>query len=155
LAITATTLVIVVMATRPLGTDHIQDFQDRISGSMSTLRFALWQDLVEKLSQEPDYAVFGAGLRAIEETRGVYSHNSYLDLLFETGMIGLTLWAVFAFFTTLQGVAMLPWRIGLLPWLHAWLLTLFMYLTFSSIYLPFSWLVAALIWSQSRREVTA
>lgn len=151
LTILSIILVIGLLSVRSMGVDPLESLAFRFAMIGSSPRFVYWESIVTKLSN-PAFLVFGAGLRAAEEELGGYSHNSYLDLLFETGLIGFALWTLFAIFTTMRGIASLSQRAGLLPWLHVWLLTLFMFLSFSLMYNPFPWLVAALIWSQGENR---
>lgn len=104
-------------------------------------RLGMWKEILNDLPHE---LLLGKGLRTTEWTLGgMYSHNSYLDLLFETGLIGFVLWVFFAIFVTIRGLN--ARSAELLPWTHCWLLTLFMFLFFSLLYNPFPWLIAAII----------
>jgi len=49
-----------------------------------------WEQAV-RIPSPPELVTAGAGLRAVVVTAGEYTHNEYLRLLAETGLIGLTL----------------------------------------------------------------
>lgn len=132
---------------------HIQDTPaqlliTRFQLTATTPRFAMWEEILNKL---PSQLLLGKGLRSAEwALAGRYSHNSYMDLLFETGIIGFILWAFFAIFVAIKGFS--NRNAELLPWIHVWILTLFMILFFSLLYNPFLWLIAAILVGLSRRE---
>jgi len=108
-------------------------------------RFEAWNVLLEQGFKN---IVFGMGLRGSEQLlHDFYSHNSYLDLLVETGLVGFLLWFTFAFFISIKGIKSLQ-RPGVAPWVHAWFLLLLMFVTFSLVYNPFFWLLSAVIVSQ-------
>lgn len=111
----------------------------RFQLTATTPRLGMWKEV---LSDLPGQLLLGKGLRGAEWTLGgMYSHNSYLDLVFETGLIGFCLWALFAIFVTSLGLS--KRKLELLPWVHSWILTLFIFLFFSLLYNPFPWLIAA------------
>jgi len=53
-------------------------------------RFELWQRAIDAWFQSP---IWGNGLRHMYNTYGIASHNTYFQLLSETGLIGLTCFA--------------------------------------------------------------
>lgn len=120
----------------------------RFQLTITSPRFGMWTEI---LSDLPSHLLLGKGLRAGEYTLGgMYSHNSYMDLVFETGLIGSILWTFFAIFITVQGLG--KRNTELLPWIHSWLVIIFMFLFFSLLYNPFPWLVSAIIASKSQRS---
>ncbi len=61
---------------------------------MSFSRFYLWAVSIEQFFNHP---LFGGGLGSVAHLYGHESHNTVLQLLSETGLVGFTLFA--AFFT--------------------------------------------------------
>jgi len=114
---------------------------NRFQLTATTPRFGMWKEI---LSDLPSHLLLGAGLRSAEWTLGgMYSHNSYMDLLFETGLIGFILWAFFGVFILKQGLSRI--NVEFLPWIHSWLVIILMFLFFSSLYNPFLWIIAGVI----------
>jgi O-antigen ligase len=148
LVIGGSILAIALITVRPFNIEFIENLTYRFSKISSAPRFAMW----EELTRNPEGLILGSGLRAAEVTLEAYSHNSYLDVLFETGIIGLAFFGLFVLSTTKRGIVLLRWHSDLLPWFHSWLFTLFMFLTLSLVYNPFPWLIAGLLWSQRRKE---
>jgi O-antigen ligase len=105
-----------------------------------------WPAWVELLPMTLDHPLLGHGLRMVEVVlRGAYSHNSYLDLLLETGAIGLCIFALFGVLVIREGVRASAESADVLPWLHACVLTLLMFFFFSILYNPPFWIVAGVI----------
>lgn len=113
----------------------------RIELASVTPRFAMWATL---LNTELNPLV-GLGLRGVQEVLGgSYSHNTYLDIIFETGLIGMGIWGTVVFMVTIWGFAQMA-ELKVLPWVHTWLITLGMFASLSLAYNPFPWLVAAVL----------
>ncbi len=91
-------------------------------------------------------ALIGNGLRSNQENLfGSYSHNTYLDLLGETGLIGMLVWLAITGTITVQGVRAVRSTPSLTPWLVVWLMTLVFFYGFSLLVAPYYWFVAAVI----------
>ncbi|MEM2786429.1 MAG: O-antigen ligase family protein [Candidatus Nitrosotenuis sp.] len=125
----------------------------RFQLTASAPRFEMWRLLIER---GLDNVFFGKGLRGAEELlSGTYSHNSYLDLLVETGLIGFLIWSFFAFIVTSCALRRIDEQ-SLIPWVQCWILLIGVLAAFSLIYSPFLWVVAAVILScPSTRENNA
>lgn len=109
-----------------------------------------WPAWAKLLPMTLDHPIIGYGLRMGETVLGGhYSHNSYLDLLLETGIVGLCIYSLFVILVIKRGVRLSSEAADVLPWFHACLLTLFMFFFFSILYNPFSWVVAGVILAQS------
>ena len=109
-----------------------------------------WPAWAKLLPMTLDHPIIGYGLRMGETVlEGQYSHNSYLDLLLETGIVGLCIYLLFVILVIKRGVRLSSEAADVLPWFHACLLTLFMFFFFSILYNPFSWVVAGVILAQS------
>jgi hypothetical protein len=110
-------------------------------------RLKMWSILVS----EPSVFLLGAGLRSAEEALGgTYSHNSYLDLLYETGIVGFALWLSFALFVLKKGLALVNTAPETTPWVQSLFVVMMMMGTLSILYHPIFWIVAAVILSQCR-----
>ncbi|WP_157722029.1 O-antigen ligase family protein [Tumebacillus avium] len=112
-------------------------------------RFELWDRL---LANGTGDFWLGKGLRGSEQLLGgMYSHNSYLDLLVETGFVGLVLWGLFALFVSLKALQKLALA-DRVPWVQMWFLLLPMMFAFSFLYNPFFWLLAAVLTADAGGE---
>lgn len=110
----------------------------------TTPRFAMWQTLIENMKSDFN-PIVGQGLRGAEQAlEGKYSHNSYLDVLFETGVIGFSIWSLFVVFVTILAIRRLA-EPGWVPWAQSWLIILGMFLSLSAPYHPYVWMLAAVI----------
>lgn len=125
-------------------------FFDGSVGQMVLERFRLgagnrWELWSTVLNEEGQNFLIGSGLRGVEAVlSGRYSHNSYLDLIVETGIIGLFLWGLFIVLVSLRAIRLMRIR-AILPWIHSWFITLIFLVGFSLIYNPFLWLLGAVI----------
>lgn len=138
-------LVLLVGLVWSLFQGHVfQQIMQRFYMIATAERFGMW-DLL--LSEGVDNIWLGRGLRGAELLlAGKYSHNSFLDLLVETGLIGLILWVVFVGYLTGRGLRKLD-RCDVIPWVHAWCLLLPLMLGFSFLHNPFFWVLAAVLGS--------
>ncbi len=111
-------------------------------------RFTMWNTILASFSE---HLLIGTGLRSAEyRLGGMCSHNSYLDLLFESGLIGLGLWLIFVIFIIVKGKSIIDAE--LLPWFHSWVLVMFMFLFFSLLYNPFHWIIVSVILAQITKQ---
>lgn len=127
-----------------------QQVMTRVQLAAATPRFAMWASLFGT-----EFNPFvGLGLRGAEEAlAGKYSHNTYLDVLFETGLVGMIIWIVMISYVTWLGFKQMA-GLAFLPWIHTWLITLGMFASLSLTYNPFPWLLAAVIIGSGNREET-
>lgn len=110
-------------------------------------RFATWSTL----TTDPMQLSFGKGLRGTESMLGGrYSHNSYLDILFDTGVIGLLLWAAFSTHVFGQAYRSIKRSSETVPWLQSFIMILIMMLGFSIIFHPIFWVISGILLGQSR-----
>jgi hypothetical protein len=120
----------------------------RIDALATTPRFARWELL---LNQDTNF-LLGAGLRSSEIILGQHSENSYLDLIFEMGVVGFVVWAALTAYITSRLVLMAGRRPSITPWLMAWA-TLFVYfMGVSFIFHPLYWMVAGLALGQTSAD---
>ncbi|MBE7145199.1 O-antigen ligase family protein [Bacillus paranthracis] len=82
-----------------------------------------WHQIIPKFKESP---LIGDGARATEILlNGQYAENSYLEILYDTGLVGLFTWLIFLLFIIscgihffikkdINGVMFLPWLIGLI-----------------------------------------
>lgn len=87
--------------------------------------------------------VFGNGLRSNEVRLNTYSHNSYLDVSQEMGIVGTALWGAIA---ALIAVALFRYartNSAGIPWLPAYAVILVMMGSLSMLFMPYFWIVAA------------
>jgi O-antigen ligase len=109
------------------------------SGSRYEHRLVYWKAVAPAIYEGP---VTGHGLRAGQEIlHGTYVHNSYLDLLVDTGLIGLALYLGLVAIVGARAFRLASQDVQALPWLHGWLLALIFFANFSLLFNPFSWVV--------------
>lgn len=117
----------------------------RIALVASTPRFIMWKTLLHT-----DYnPIVGLGLRGTEEVLGMYSHNSYLDVIFEMGVVGFLLWVLIIGYVSLTYLSRLR-HLEWIPWIHTWLTMLVMFASVSLVYHPFSWVMVAVALGASK-----
>jgi len=78
--------------------------------------------------------LFGSGLMSLTEELGRFSHNTYIDVFIELGLVGFSAWMVFLMGVTLLWVRRV--QESTLPWFQLWLLTIVMSPAFSLLYNP-------------------
>ncbi|QIA26702.1 O-antigen ligase family protein [Thermaerobacter sp. PB12/4term] len=107
-------------------------------------RWIVWERLLAYL---PDNVLFGIGSRGVQVALGgMYSHNSYLDLIIETGVVGFAIWAALTLVVTVDAIRVASYALAI-PWVHAWFIMLGMFFAFSLVYNPFYWIIAGIILS--------
>lgn len=135
---------IVAMLLQLFGFDLWGFFSKRIELATQTPRFAMWSHLISGMKENWN-PLFGAGLRGAQETLGgLYSHNSYFDVLYETGLPGFALWLSTLGYVTVIALGRIR-NVQLLPWIQTWLVLLVMFGAFSLVYNPFPWLIAGVL----------
>lgn len=140
---------------------------DRYSLGTNTPRTDLWWQTVESFGPREAEAnhnftaqafriMLGNGLRSNQENlNGQYSHNTYLDLIGETGIIGSRIWLAVTGLVTAQGFRAVRRNPTLTPWLAVWLTPLLFFYGFSLLFAPYYWFIAAVICGLSFRETNA
>ncbi len=119
-------------------------FIKRVELASQTPRFIMWQKILAIMDDEWNPFI-GAGLRGAEEAlEKEYSHNSYFDVLFETGLIGFFIWIFLVSYTTLCAMKRMKYD-EFLPWIHTWFVLLVMFASLSLVYNPFPWLLIGLL----------
>lgn len=101
--------------------------------------------IVDEFSAEQ--VLVGAGPRAIKDKLGYYSHNSYVEILVELGLLGLMCWLLFTGSVFLRAMSLIHVP-TLTPWAQMWLVSLGAMLAFSLIGSPMLALVSALLVAQ-------
>lgn len=124
--------------------DFLSMLEKRAELASQSPRFAMWHRILGEMAETWNPLV-GVGLRGAEEIlEGAYSHNSYLDVLFETGLAGFLIWTFLIGYTTLCALRRIKYQ-EWLPWVHAWFVLMVMFAFFSLVYHPFTWLVAGIL----------
>jgi len=108
-------------------------------------RSYLWNILIHMISESP---LWGHGLRTAQNVTGIYSHNTYIELLVDTGLIGATLFGLI-----LLSVFILMLKVrnnrkitdAIRPWNFMFIYTLFFSFVFSFGTNPFFWLVLSMV----------
>lgn len=112
-------------------------------------RISSWSILLTKF-HHIWHALIGFGLRSAENTLGIFSHNTYIDLLFDTGIFGSLLWMIFMFSVFRKIRITINENPDILPWIHSLILILFSFLFYSLLHNPILWTVSAVIMSNKR-----
>lgn len=124
----------------------------RIELAGQTPRFAMWAHLLSGMEEHWNPFV-GAGLRGAQaELGGAYSHNSFFDVLFETGLVGFLIWGFAMGYATLMALKRIRYSVWW-PWIHTWFVLLIMFGGFSLVYNPFPWLLAGILVASPLQEV--
>jgi O-antigen ligase len=113
-----------------------------------TPRFSYWTELLDMFVKKP---LAGHGLRMVEQTLGgfgKYGHNTYLELLVETGLIGFIMFALFMLLVFLKGVKVMNSNSEIIPWLYVWIVIFVMFGGFTLLQYPYVWMVAGVILSR-------
>lgn len=125
---------------------NIEYISKRIALAEQTPRFERWEILSGRMTEQWN-PILGAGLRSAEMLLGgKYSHSTYLDALFETGIVGFTLWITILILSTIICFLNIKFSEGeYLPWAYTWIVLLVMFLSFSLLYHPFVWMVMGVL----------
>jgi O-antigen ligase len=73
--------------------------------------------LVSALKWISDSPIIGHGLGSVFFTLGIFSHNIFLDILIETGLLGLIVFLTFIFKTLKKGISLLKFNFSESIWL--------------------------------------
>ena len=111
---------------------------------------ARWQIRLERwlelLTSNYQNLWIGHGLRSAELTLGAQvTENSYVEILYEQGVIGLLLWIVFFGYILLLGVSKVQKTPAISMWVLAWLTVLVSMAYVTMHYDPLTWIVAGVI----------
>jgi O-antigen ligase len=90
-------------------------------------RFNIWR----MLSFSEETLLRGEGIGAARERLGFYSHNTFIDFAFDTGLFGLLSFLSFVAFVSAAGVSNARGSPELRPWLLGWFVLVLMLNTFS------------------------
>lgn len=113
--------------------------------SVSFDRFGLWRQVIESI--DVSTLLFGEGLRASQVLLDGYVHNSYLEILHDTGLVGLTIYGI------VVGTVLVPagrdvlhnYDLPVFPWVVMLLFVLGFMIPFSFELRPIVWLVLAVL----------
>jgi O-antigen ligase len=140
----AISVIIAIGLTSAMGYDFLSMLEKRAELASQSPRYAMWHQILSETAETWN-PLIGAGLRGTEEIlEGAYSHNSYLDVLFETGLVGLLIWTFLMGYTTfcaLRRIKYQEWS----PWVHSWFILIVMFAFFSLAYHPFTWLIVGIL----------
>jgi hypothetical protein len=116
----------------------------RLKAGLGSGRLSLWSELASGVS---DHLLTGAGLRASEVVLGRYAHNSYLEILYDTGLVGLLMFLLIL--TTVAIPALRKWLRGTLcsttPWWLSFVALVPFMFVFSFGYQPLTWLLFSVV----------
>jgi len=143
--------IIAIALTSVIGYDFSSMLEKRIELISQSPRYAMWHQILGEMSETRN-PLIGAGLRGAEEIlKGAYSHNSYLDVLFETGLVGFLIWIFLISYTTMCALKRIKYQ-EWLPWIHSWFILLVMFVFFSLVYHPFTWLLIGILAASPFRQ---
>jgi len=144
-------VIIAIGLTSVMGYDFLSIWEKRVELASQSPRYAMWQQILGEMTETWN-PLIGAGLRGAEEIlEGAYSHNSYLDVLFETGLVGFLIWVFLISYTTLCALKRIKYR-EWLPWVHSWFILIVMCAFFSLVYHPFTWLMIGILAASPFRQ---
>lgn len=107
------------------------------------LRFNRWSQMLSISSESP---VIGYGLRESEMLiGGQFVENSYIEIFYDQGLIGLITWVIFLGYISVVGIKKLRTDISLLPWFSGWWIVLLSMGYISMHYDPLTWILAGVI----------
>jgi O-antigen ligase len=115
----------------------------RFQTSEWNFRFDRWSQMLSLSSRNP---LIGYGLREAEVLiGGQFVENSYIEILYDQGLIGLVLWIMLWGYVFLLGVKKSQIDPSLLPWFYGWWLVLLSMGYISMHYDPLTWVLAGII----------
>jgi O-antigen ligase len=128
-------------ASTPVGEEYASRFRTLAAGSS---RQDLLAAILDSVSRGADVwrVLFGQGMKSFRLGFGFASHNTYLDILHDTGVAGLALYVV-----VIAGLMRAGWRAARvspvsLPWFLWFLHIVTMQWFFSMLHLPYLWFAA-------------
>ena len=147
----AISAIIAIGLTSVMGYDFLSIWEKRIELASQSPRYAMWHQILGETAETWN-PLIGAGLRGAEEIlEGAYSHNSYLDVLFENGLVGFLIWIFLIGYTTLCALRRIKYQ-EWLPWVHSWFILIVMFAFFSLVYHPFTWLMIGILAASPFRQ---
>jgi O-antigen ligase len=115
---------------------------ERIQSIGEGSRFEMWGTILDGINS---HLIKGHGLRAAEEAlSGMYTHNSYLTILYETGAIGLIIFLSIILLITRHGLQRFDHSVYR-PWVHTWVFLCAASAFFSFTYSPYFWMIAGVL----------
>ncbi len=147
--IVSSTLIIILIASLFWIDQYQNIIHKRITISENAARFVHWVTLKSQL-QEHWNPLFGNGLRSTQILlAGKYSHSTYIDVLFETGLVGFSLWVlILGFVAAISFQQMRRINDALIPWAYAFVFLFIYFFSFSLLYHPFVWMVMGVLVNQ-------
>jgi len=130
--------------------DHDQNIiHKRITIPENATRFLHWATVSGQLHEQWN-PLIGNGLRSTQILLGgKYSHSTYLDVLFETGLIGFSLWVlILGFIAVISFQQIRRVNDALIPWVYAFVFLFIYFFSFSLLYHPFVWMVMGVLVNQ-------
>ncbi|GBC92256.1 hypothetical protein HRbin15_00721 [bacterium HR15] len=148
-------MISVILCVSVLWTDT-EYISKRIELAEKTIRFERWHILNHAIVEDWN-PIWGSGLRSTELLLGgKYSHSTYLDALFETGLTGFSLWLAILILVSLLCLNCIKSANSeLLPWIYTWFVLLIMFFSFSLLYHPFTWMVIGILVNGIRTPSTS
>ncbi len=115
----------------------------RFSEAKWESRLVTWLPLLSEIAEHP---LIGYGLRGAELELGAQVvENSYVEILYDQGVIGMVLWGAWFVYVLFLGIRKLRMDLGILPWVLAWMVILISMMYISMQFDPLTWIVAGLI----------
>lgn len=108
------------------------------------LRPVRWLQILS--SADDTTLIVGHGLRGAEIlVGGQFVESSYVEILYDQGIVGFIVWSLFFIYILSSGIKKLRKDAGILPWCWGWLLILISMGYISMHYDPLTWVVAGII----------
>lgn len=141
-------IIILILTFQYLIGYDISQYNKRIQLISESSRWDMWAKILE-VSKKNWSPFVGLGLRGIQEILGgQYSHNTYLDILIETGLVGFFIWMLLIIYILICALKALKFP-EMLPWIHTYFVMLIMFGVFSLAYNPFFWMLAGVLTSDN------
>ena len=143
-------ILIIILISSFFWIDHDQNIiHKRITIPENATRFLHWATVSGQLHEQWN-PLIGNGLRSTQILLGgKYSHSTYLDVLFETGLIGFSLWVlILGFIAVISFQQIRRVNDALIPWVYAFVFLFIYFFSFSLLYHPFVWMVMGVLVNQ-------